>query len=110
MHIVSFTIVQLFIIFILQFHEISIFFQVRNNKKTAVLAMRTDSKKKGTETSSKKKLQMYIVYRPNTGQQVKLESLSELKKKYKKVQADEAEPHWNHQFTSSLTKCSHAYW
>jgi hypothetical protein len=84
--------------------------QVRNNKKTAVLAMRTDSKKKGTETSSKKKLQMYIVYRPNTGQQVKLESLSELKKKYKKVQADEAEPHWNHQFTSSLTKCSHAYW
>ena len=74
------------------------------------MAIRTDSKKKGTESSTKKKQQMYIVYRPNTGQQVKLESLSELKKKYKKVQADEAEPHWNHQFTSSLTKCSHAYW
>ena len=82
--------------------------QVRNNKKTAILAVQTDSKKKGTEASKKEK--MFIVYRPNTGQQVKLEPLSELRKKYKKVQMDEAETHWKQQYTSSGSKCSHAYW
>jgi len=36
--------------------------------------------------------------------------LSELRKKYKKVSADEAEPHWNEQFKTSAKRCSHAYW
>ena len=81
---------------------------MRNNKKTAVLAIQTESKRKASETSKKEK--MFIIYRPNTGQQVKLESLSELKKKYKKVPHTEAEAHWNQQFKSSEQKCSHAYW
>eukprot|EP00096_Caligus_rogercresseyi_P012895 TRINITY_DN5561_c0_g1_i2.p1 TRINITY_DN5561_c0_g1~~TRINITY_DN5561_c0_g1_i2.p1 ORF type:complete len:818 (-),score=270.21 TRINITY_DN5561_c0_g1_i2:358-2670(-) len=80
--------------------------QVRNNKKTAILAVAVVSKK-GKEN---KKDKMFVIYRPNTGQQVKNESLSELKKKYKKVSPDEAEPHWNGQFTSSTKICSHAYW
>uniref|UniRef100_A0A0K2TS10 Protein strawberry notch n=1 Tax=Lepeophtheirus salmonis TaxID=72036 RepID=A0A0K2TS10_LEPSM len=80
--------------------------QVRNNKKTAILAVALDNKK-GKEN---KKEKMFVLYRPNTGQQVKNESLSELKKKYKKVSPDEAEPHWNGQFKASTKICSHAYW
>jgi hypothetical protein len=83
--------------------------QVRNNKKTAILAVLSDRQKK-TGDSNKKKEKMFIVYRPNTGQQVRMESLAELKKKYKKVVADEAEEPWRQQFKSSSTKCSHAYW
>ena len=70
--------------------------------------MQTDSKKKNTEGGKREKL--FIIYRPNTGQAVKLETLSELKKKYKKVVQDEAEKHWKDQFEFSAKKCSHAYW
>ena len=48
--------------------------------------------------------------RPNTGQQVKQESLGELKKKYKKVTAEECREHWQKQFESSAKTCSHAFW
>ena len=74
------------------------------------------------------------IYRPNTGQQVKQETLGELKKKYKKVTfesfgvqnpprlglfkmlffyqvtAEECEEHWQKQFDSSAKTCSHAFW
>ena len=85
------------------------FFQVRNNKRTAILAIQSDSKKKNLDPKAKKE-KLFTIYRPNTGQAVKLETLSNLRKKFKKVQADEAEPHWNQQFNFSAGKCSHAYW
>lgn len=53
---------------------------------------------------------MFQIYRPNTGLQVKHESLEELEKKYKKVLSDEAEPHWTKQFDASVNTCSHSYW
>ena len=60
--------------------------QIRNNKKTAVLAVcgeseadqKGDGKKDGKKSS-------FILYRPNTGLQMKQEPYSDLKKKYKKV-------------------------
>jgi len=82
--------------------------QVRNNKKTAILAVMDETSKKKPE--KKKADKLFYVYRPNTGQQVKQESLSELKKKYKKVSAEDCEPHWTSQFKSSAKTCSHAYW
>lgn len=52
-----------------------------------------------------------IIYcRPNTGLQLRQETLGELEKKYKKVSADEAEPHWTQQYEASVNTCSHAYW
>lgn len=82
--------------------------QVRNNKHTAILACAAEaSVKKKTET---KKDQLYYVYRPNTGQQFRQESLAELEKKYKKVQSDEAQDAWKQQYDASVTTCSHAYW
>ena len=83
--------------------------QVRNNKRTAILAIQSDSKKKNLDPKAKKE-KLFTIYRPNTGQAVKLETLSNLRKKFKKVQSDEAEPSWNQQYNFSASKCSHAYW
>jgi len=85
--------------------------QVRNQKKTAILAIMDESTrnpKKGKEKKDSSKL--FFVYRPNTGQQVKQETLAELKKKYKKVTPEECEEHWNKQYESSAKTCSHAFW
>ncbi|XP_053555749.1 protein strawberry notch homolog 1 [Bombina bombina] len=73
--------------------------QIRNNKKTAILVKEINPKKK-----------LFLVYRPNTGKQLKLETLADLKKKYKKVTSEDALPHWKEQYTSSAEICTHAYW
>lgn len=54
--------------------------------------------------------QHYTVYRPNLGLQLRQETLTEIKKKSRKVTPDEAEPFWNAQFASSKSECLHAYW
>lgn len=79
--------------------------QVRNGKKTAVLAVSDAARR-----SKEKKEKLFRLYRPNTGLQVRQESLVELKSKYKKVTPDEAQPHWQEQYESSETTCSHVYW
>ncbi|XP_014483079.1 PREDICTED: protein strawberry notch-like isoform X2 [Dinoponera quadriceps] len=81
--------------------------QIRNGKQTAILTVMVDTGKKKSES---KKDQIYMVYRPNTGLQLRQETLGELEKKYKKVSADEAEPHWTQQYEASVNTCSHAYW
>ncbi|KAM8962284.1 protein strawberry notch homolog 1 isoform 2-T2 [Pelodytes ibericus] len=73
--------------------------QIRNNKKTSILVKEINPKKK-----------LFLVYRPNTGKQLKLETLSDLRKKYKKVTSDDAFAHWKEQYTSSAEICTHAYW
>ncbi|KAM6155944.1 protein strawberry notch homolog 1 isoform 2-T2 [Rhynchocyon petersi] len=73
--------------------------QIRNNKKTAILVKEVNPKKK-----------LFLVYRPNTGKQLKLEIYSDLKKKYKKVVSEDALAHWLDQYNSSADTCTHAYW
>ncbi|XP_041423402.1 protein strawberry notch homolog 1 isoform X3 [Xenopus laevis] len=73
--------------------------QIRNNKKTGILVKEINPKKK-----------LFLVYRPNTGKQLKLETLSDLKKKYKKVSSEDAQSHWKEQYVSSADICTHAYW
>ncbi|KAK2102851.1 Protein strawberry notch 1 [Saguinus oedipus] len=72
---------------------------IRNNKKTAILVKEVNPKKK-----------LFLVYRPNTGKQLKLEIYADLKKKYKKVVSDDALMHWLDQYNSSADTCTHAYW
>ena len=43
--------------------------QVRNGKKTAILAVVID--KKAKSKTGKKQERVYVIYRPNTGQQVR---------------------------------------
>lgn len=73
--------------------------QTRNNKKTVILVKEVNPKKR-----------LFLVYRPNTGRQLKLESYSEIKKKFKKAMSEEAKQYWTDQYKSSAHVCSHAYW
>ncbi|PSN38080.1 Protein strawberry notch [Blattella germanica] len=85
--------------------------QIRNGKQTAILAVSAEVGKTGKkDTEKSKKDQFYTIYRPNTGLQLRQETLGELEKKYKKVSSDEAESHWTQQYDSSVSTCSHAYW
>ncbi|KAH8331899.1 hypothetical protein KR067_001921, partial [Drosophila pandora] len=95
--------------------------QLRNQKRTAILVVvleqqpsrsstSTDAENaKKKKTRSKKEI-MCQIYRPNTGLQVRHESLFELEKKYRPVASEEAEPHWTEQYDASVNTCSHAYW
>ena len=91
--------------------------QFRNNKRTAILACEIETKPSTLQQSKSKKDSkinkkdiMFQVFRPNTGLQLRNESLAELEKKYKKVTSQEAEQHWTQQYDSSVNICSHAYW
>lgn len=91
--------------------------QVRNARYTVILAVAIESRNSTSAAPSslakkkdKKKEQMYQVYRPNTGLQIRHESLAELEKKYKKVESSEAEGHWMQHFDASVNTCSHNYW
>lgn len=98
--------------------------QLRNQKRTAILVVvieqqpqrggatdadSSSSKSQKKKSRSKKEI-MCQIYRPNTGLQVRHESLAELEKKYRKVASEEAEPHWIEQYDASVNTCSHAYW
>ncbi|XP_042365676.1 protein strawberry notch homolog 1-like [Plectropomus leopardus] len=74
-------------------------FQMRNNKKTAILVKEVNTKKR-----------LFLVYRPNTGRQLKLETYADIKKKFKKVLSEDAKQHWTDQYKLSAKICSHAYW
>lgn len=90
--------------------------QLRNNKRTAILAVEIESitpqqqQQKKKDSKPSKKDMMFQVYRPNTGLQLRPESLAEIEKKYKKVEMEEAESHWTQQYDASVNTCSHAYW
>ncbi|KAH8306847.1 hypothetical protein KR018_007144, partial [Drosophila ironensis] len=96
--------------------------QLRNQKRTAILVVIMDQPPPRSSTSTtnaeaetkrkkrSKKETMCQIYRPNTGLQVRHESLFELEKKYRKVASEEAEPHWSEQYDASVNTCSHAYW
>ena len=51
-----------------------------------------------------------IVYRPNTGRQARLESFTDVRKKYRRVvDYDAARYHWEDLYDSSSSACLHAY-
>lgn len=79
--------------------EDGFYVQMRNNRKTAILVKEVNTKKR-----------LFLVYRPNTGRQVKLETYADIKKKFKKVLSEDAKQHWTDQYQSSSKICSHAYW
>lgn len=85
--------------------------QVRNGKQTAILAVAVDAGGKNKQQIDEtKKNQFYMLYRPNTGLQLRQETLVDLEKKYKKVSPEEVEFHWMQQYNASVSTCSHAYW
>ncbi|XP_050667302.1 protein strawberry notch isoform X1 [Leptidea sinapis] len=81
--------------------------QARNGKYTAVLCIAANTTR---ERNVPDKDRTYQLYRPNTGLQLRVETLGEIEKKYRKVTSDEAESAWRAQHSASQRVCSHAYW
>jgi len=75
-----------------------------NKRKLVLLAVSSKAKKKDAAASS------CIVYKPNTGRQARLESFTEIRKKYRRVMDyDAARYHWEDLYDSSSACCLHAY-
>ena len=72
------------------------------SRHLAMLAMHANGSKVGTD-------QMQI-YRPNVGMLSRLEHLSEIKNKSRKVSPKQAEQYWKQQFNASEKMCVHMYW
>ena len=74
-----------------------------DKRKLVLLAVTSKAKKKDSATSC-------VVYKPNTGRQARMESFSEIRKKYRRlVDYDMARYHWEDLYDSSSTCCLHAY-
>jgi len=74
-----------------------------NPKPTASLVVQGTAARRGGE-------QTYTIIRPNSGYQVRQETLSEIKRKGgRKVQLDEAEPHWKALFNATKAGCLHVF-
>ncbi|XP_072450257.1 si:ch73-63e15.2 isoform X1 [Chiloscyllium punctatum] len=52
----------------------------------------------------------YVLYKPNIGKQIQPESFDNLRKKYKRVEPEEAKEIWQNLYSFSFRKCSHAAW
>ncbi|XP_046869245.1 protein strawberry notch-like [Drosophila willistoni] len=81
--------------------------QNRQNKNSAILCLRaaTDS----TDVKSANKINLQI-YRPNTGPQVRTETVNSLTSRYVKVPPEVARSFWQQQYDVCLTRCSHVFW
>ncbi|XP_045770703.1 protein strawberry notch-like isoform X1 [Maniola jurtina] len=82
----------------------------RNGKLTAVLCLAHTPARPERRDRLAKKERMFQIYKANTGLQLRLESLAELEKKFRRVEAGEAESAWRAQHAAALRTCAHAYW
>lgn len=82
--------------------------QIRNGHKTVILAVYAGKSNKNSKNKAREKL--FRTYRPNTGLQVKQDTLANIKAKYKFVSPDDAQDSWENQYSSSEHTCSHIYW
>uniref|UniRef100_A0A8P0PEH9 Strawberry notch homolog 2 n=1 Tax=Canis lupus familiaris TaxID=9615 RepID=A0A8P0PEH9_CANLF len=72
-------------------------YKVRGNKLSCLLAEQNHGKH-------------FTVYKPNVGRQSQLETFDSLRRKFRRVTAEEAREHWENCYTFSLTHCSHTAW
>ncbi|KAH8244499.1 hypothetical protein KR026_011858, partial [Drosophila bipectinata] len=84
--------------------------QLRRNKNSSILCLPAPSNPRDPPpptTPNKINLQ---IYRPNTGPQVRLETLGSINNRYVRVSPDVARPFWQEQYDTCLNHCSHHFW
>uniref|UniRef100_A0A6P4EU76 Protein strawberry notch homolog 1 n=1 Tax=Drosophila rhopaloa TaxID=1041015 RepID=A0A6P4EU76_DRORH len=81
--------------------------QLRHNKNSSILCLQAQTTSADGGAPGKVSMQ---IYRPNTGPQVRLESLGSITSRYVKVVPEEAHDFWQQQYDLCLNMCSHAYW
>ncbi|EDV95999.1 GH16004 [Drosophila grimshawi] len=84
------------------------FKQERNNNNCAILCLNVQSQPDAT-SSDATKLNLKI-YRPNTGPQVRTETLSSISTRYVKASPAAVKQFWEMQYNQCLRMCSHIYW
>ncbi|XP_034104653.1 protein strawberry notch [Drosophila albomicans] len=85
-----------------------IFKQERNNNNCAILCLDTQSD--ASESISDPTKINFKIYRPNTGPQVRTETLDSVTNRYVKAQPEAVKQFWDLQFNQCLRMCSHIYW
>ncbi|XP_017060645.2 protein strawberry notch isoform X1 [Drosophila ficusphila] len=80
--------------------------QLRQNKNSSILCLQAKS---SSADGGPGKINLQI-YRPNTGPQVRLETLASISTRYVKVTPEEAQDFWRQQYDFCLDRCSHIYW
>ncbi|KAK9499331.1 hypothetical protein O3M35_002384 [Rhynocoris fuscipes] len=82
--------------------------QKTRNKEIILAILEKSSRERHNSYGSEEDL--YTVYRPNVGQQLKKETMKNILKRYKATEMDEAERLWISHYEASLFTCSHEYW
>ncbi|VDO93835.1 unnamed protein product [Soboliphyme baturini] len=81
------------------------FYACGNEKKTFI-ALVCAINKRHIDTGEK----LFNLYRPNTGLNSRVETLSHIKQRYKKIMPEKAEAPWKELFAASSNQCQHMYW
>lgn len=76
-----------------------------NVKPSPTLVVQGTVARRGADKGEK----LYTIIRPNSGYQPRQESLAEIKKKGRKLQPDQVEPHWNALYNATKAECLHAF-
>jgi len=76
------------------------------NRSVALVFKGTTGSRRGSDVVE----QFYSLYRPNLGLMVQQETIKEIKLKYKKISALEAERYWKNQYEFFQSKCHHVFW
>ncbi|XP_030560834.1 protein strawberry notch [Drosophila novamexicana] len=83
------------------------FKQERNNNNCAILCLNAQPDTAATTDPSKLNMK---IYRPNTGPQVRTETLSSIGNRYVKASPEAVQQFWDMQYNQCLRMCSHIYW
>ena len=76
-------------------------------KHTICLAVRKSDQ---LLSSTSRNRQLYCVYRPNSGMQLRMDPLEEIERKGRLVTLDAAVKCWKGMYDSMARRCVHAYW
>ncbi|ALC44054.1 sno [Drosophila busckii] len=91
-----------------QSHEgFYVYKQERNSNNCAILCLNAQPDTPADTEASKLSLK---IYRPNTGPQVRPESLSAINQRFVKASLDAVQHYWDLQYSQCVNSCSHIYW
>ncbi|KAH8325043.1 hypothetical protein KR074_003793, partial [Drosophila pseudoananassae] len=83
--------------------------QLRRNKNSSILCLPAPANPTDPPPTSPNKIRLQI-YRPNTGPQVRLETLGSINNRYVRVSPEVARTFWLEQYDTCLNHCSHYFW
>lgn len=85
--------------------------QMRNGNREVILAVRYSEKTLPAKPLLfSEKEDIFTIYRPNVGQQLKRETMPTILTRFKKGEVEESRFYWENHYKNSLQTCSHKYY